>query len=298
MEGPGAPQWVQVGVEALRLRRPAEARDVLSSLRPEVRGIGGAVHYWTFRADAHHLLGEHEEELRVARSAQEAGPGLAAYRWLEARALGVSGHRGDSGRAIEAYLAEVGSSRMEGIRPVGVALTELASELHHHGDRKGAERVLAFGTDWFESVPLEERDDEWRIRFAWLLVMAGRDDEARAVLTPLARDHPMQDGPAGGMALATHHFLGVLAARRGDVEEARAAAAWLHDQESTPVLQARLLAAEATIHAAVGDTAVALARLREAFDRGHWYSTGEHADLLWEPLRGHPGFEALMRPAG
>jgi tetratricopeptide (TPR) repeat protein len=141
---------------------------------------------------------------------------------------------------------------------------------------------------WYEALPV----DEQRARIAMVTVANGHDiadnlEEAEHFCSILNQETPTS-------FLGT---LGVLAARRGDREEAMEWSRRLEengrqrgkfDQGSTQFNQA-LIAAQ------LGDLDRAMDLLREAYRRGRDYMAMYFYPEL-EPLKDHPQYEEFMRP--
>ena len=89
--------------------------------------------------------------------------------------------------------------------------------------------------------------------------------------------------------------LGVAAAARGD---RRGAERVLTRILSVPAKNGRRLYARARIYARLGDRDRAMALLREAFAQGMDYGMHLHTECAFEPLRGYPPYEELIRPKG
>jgi hypothetical protein len=91
-------------------------------------------------------------------------------------------------------------------------------------------------------------------------------------------------------------FLGVLAARRGDTEEA------LRGGEGLEGLAPRDFGRDsywqACIASLLGERERAMVLLREAYARGRPFSVNLHTDMDLEPLHDYPPFQDLLRPKG
>jgi hypothetical protein len=82
----GTTHWGAIGV-AVRVNRPREALEIRGRL-PVVEGLGKVpLLFWSGLTSAHHMLGEHEEELAVARRGQDDWPSYLPTIAYEVRAL-------------------------------------------------------------------------------------------------------------------------------------------------------------------------------------------------------------------
>jgi serine/threonine protein kinase/tetratricopeptide (TPR) repeat protein len=167
-------------------------------------------------------------------------------------------------------------------------------ELRSAGDRGGAQVVFERRARSFRGLP----DTASLAEAGEALYWAGSWDEASAVFRQLAA-HPKY-------VVRAHGVFGVLAARRENLADARAADAWLsqvnprHRRGEVSVWRAR-------IAAALGEQERAVELLQQAFVEGQtqdyfgmysagmsWFRTDPHFDSL----RDFPPFVALMRPKG
>jgi hypothetical protein len=92
-------------------------------------------------------------------------------------------------------------------------------------------------------------------------------------------------------------YLGTLAARRGDREEALRISTELESIDR-PYLFGSNTYWRARIASLLGDRERAVALLREAFAQGREYGVYLHRDMDLEPLRDYPPFQELLRPKG
>jgi predicted Zn-dependent protease len=121
------------------------------------------------------------------------------------------------------------------------------------------------------------------------LALAGRGEEARAVVERLAGEKPDDPNYLG--------HLGVLAAGRGDRAGAQRVSAQL-DALTQPYLRGRHTLWRARIAAALGERERAVALLRDALQQGQGYNALFHTVVDFEPLRDYAPFRELLRPKG
>jgi len=98
-------------------------------------------------------------------------------------------------------------------------------------------------------------------------------------------------------AIANLGWLGTVAARRGDREEAERLAQALAGIER-PFLFGEHTIWRAGIAALLGDRERAVGLLRDAFAQGYMFGVHIHRDLNLAPLRGYAPFEELIKPRG
>jgi Flp pilus assembly protein TadD len=121
------------------------------------------------------------------------------------------------------------------------------------------------------------------------LALAGRGEEARAVVERLAGEKPDDPNYLG--------HLGVPAAGRGDRAGAQRVSAQL-DALTQPYLRGRHTLWRVRIAAALGERERAVALLRDALQQGQGYNALFHTVVDFEPLRDYAPFRELLRPKG
>jgi tetratricopeptide (TPR) repeat protein len=283
----GTTHWVAAGT-AVRVNRPREALEINARLQLHIpEGLGDApLSYWDNFTSAHHLLGEHEEELAVAGMGREARPSYLPTIAYEVRALVGLGDMDGLRERIEECL----SLRPErGWTPADVIRTA-ASELVVHGHPEVAQEVLRRAYEWHEIRSSEDAGSEsGRFDLAQTLYLDGQLDEADRLFTELTAEFPQNVDYLG--------YLGAVAARRSDREGAERIADQLRDLEQ-PYIRGQHTLWRARIASLLGDDAAAVTLLREALAQGRSYGLGLHTDLDFQPLWDFPPYQELMRPKG
>ena len=279
---------------ALWSNRPRECLEVLAGLRGGWDGMLSerfgrfrqVSWYVTTAAQAHHLLGEHEQELAVARMGLERFPDLLPMYRDVAVALATLGRLEEMNGVLDTSL---GVRPERGLSPAGV-LIDTAEELRVHGRADESRKVAVRAVDWFEALPAEEAAKasrrSGRVR---ALCLSERWNEARAANAGFLAAFPESVDAIG--------FKGILAARAGDRVTVDSASATLAK------VRKRASLGDATYWRAciaghLGDKDRAVTLLREAFTQGSALFVECHADWRLDPLRGYPAFEELMKPKG
>lgn len=295
---PGSIPHFQVAEEARRLNRPREAREVLSALDPEEGELRGWIFYWIELTAAHHLMGDHTRELELASRCRRLHPDDPVATLLEIRALAALGRPADVAHLLDQALAVPGAREPT----PGALLREAALELMAHGRPDAADPLLERAVAWYEERVEHDDAEALRRDLARTLYHGGRLEDARQIFADLAGN-----GDGGIRAVGHHHgqlqahldqgYLAVIAAGRGDRQEADR---WCRKLEALdgPFLygaQWFWLAAVAALH---GDPDGAVSLLRRAFADGLPHELFIHTDPHLRRLRGHQGFDALMRPRG
>ena len=280
---------VELAMAALASNRPREAVDALTSDAGETwlrsfAGLGWRAfehEYWLLLTYAHHALGEHRKELRVARRERSRFPtDLGAVR-NEARALAALGRVRDVERLLDASLS-IPAGEMPS---PGNVMATTAWELRAHGQPEAAQRAAERAVAWYDSRSgATPPDVQGRLS---ALFAAARWDEMRTPCESLAVERPS--------AVAVQGMLGLIAAHRGDREEARrrgdALAALGRPGDRSPVLYWR-----AGIAAHLGDLDAAMSLLRDAVAAGYAQRVRLHSDGALEPLWDTDAFREFVRP--
>jgi tRNA A-37 threonylcarbamoyl transferase component Bud32/tetratricopeptide (TPR) repeat protein len=268
-----------VGLYALTLNRPGEAIEVLLPLSR----TGSWYNFWNVLASSYHFLGEHEEELDVARRGREAYPDEIYALEDEVEALAAMGRVGEVNRLLDEALTFSDGS------PGEVMLTA-ALEFRAHGYADEAGPVLERAISWYQNRTQREMEPErLRFEFAQTLFAAERWAEANAIIDELAADDPKNLNYQG--------YLGSLAARQDNFEEATRIDRALADLDDQ-YLGGLNHAWRARIAAVMGEKDRAVDLLREGHAKGLEFWMPWHRDPDLMLLRGHPPFDEFMRPKG
>jgi adenylate cyclase len=282
-----------IGHNAFALNRPREAVAATSAV------IGGKgfeffVHnplaVGSFRrcAISNHILGDHEEELRVARAGLEFFPTHHDLLVAEARALTVLGDE----MGFEQVVAKV-LSTPTGLTPANL-LIEAAATARAHGRPDRARELARTALTVLDNRadPNEAFVEGW-LR-AQALVLADELERAQAVLETV---RSTKDGGTTFQTLGVDGWLGAVAARRGDLETAHAIDSTLAGLDGQ---QRRGWPAHyrAGIAAWLGhrDQAVELLSQSRAEGWGSFYFFHDIHRVLFEPLEGLDDYESLLHP--
>jgi DNA-binding SARP family transcriptional activator/TolB-like protein len=284
----------QVARELLILNRPGEAVRVFAQLDPHRGELRGWAFYWIKLAEAHHLLGEYDEELRVARAFREQSPEYSNALRIELRALVAAGRVTEALRALEDYLATPSDGRYWG----PVWMRETAIELRAHGHAEAAQTLFTRSLEAYLALPPEEQVKRLD-GLATAYTLAGRWREAEQVLRTYAAERPddLAHWPDNSYVLSMHGQLGTLAARQRNRAEAERISAVLEGLEH-PYLFGEHTYWRARIAAQLGERDQAVALLRAAYAQGFKWWLPPHSEPDFESLRDHPPFRELLRPKG
>jgi hypothetical protein len=163
-------------------------------------------------------------------------------------------------------------------------------ELRAHGYRDESLALGEWGLSLMESQPEEVKTTlNFRFELAETLYLLERWDEAKVIMNDVAAAAPSSLDVAG--------YLGVLAARTGDREEAERIAGEIAAREQ-PFRPHPLSFWRARIMSVLGEKEEAVSLLRQAHAEGRIYSLSFHRMIDLEPLNGFQPFEEFMRPKG
>ncbi|UCG87625.1 MAG: hypothetical protein JSW71_03495, partial [Gemmatimonadota bacterium] len=242
--------------------------------------------FWHAITSAYHMLGEHERELREARNGREQFPQHFSVLQDELFALVALGRIDDVMRGIEESLLLPPQSGWSPPR----LMRDVAREMRGHGYREAALAVLQRAIDWYLMRPADEMAAaDWRGYMLELYYLSERWDDAVAIAAELAAEFPLNIDYRG--------FLGTLAARRGDEEEALRISESLNEF-ADPYNHGWHTYWQACIAAQLHELERAMMLLRDAYSQGRRFDLGLHRDIDLEPLHGYPPFQEFLRPKG
>jgi len=285
---PGGSAHAAAGSQAQFLNRPRLALEILGTLNRD--GVVGRVYtpLWNTLTTALHSLGEHRQELKEAKHGRRVQPFSLAVLYFEIRALTALGRVEEVGERLEECVNFPEESR--GWTPP-VVLLSAARELRAHGFGDASGRAVKKALDWYANQPEGEQGSEgYRRGLARALTLADRWEDARSLYQELETEAPGRVEYLGS--------LGVLAARLGDLDAARAfddRLASLHD----PYLFGSHTLWRARLAAQLGDPEASVGFLRSALREGAAFPFDLlHTGADFDPLRELPSFQEILRPKG
>jgi tetratricopeptide (TPR) repeat protein len=288
---PGTISEYQVAEQARRLNRPREALRVLQGLRPDRGELRGWRPYWREITAAHHMLGNHRRELAMARRARSLHPDDPEMIRYEARALVALGRVGDAEALVDVRL----SSASRGYPSPGAFMLLVAGDFSAFGHAAAAASLNARAVSHFRNrvdragSESSGEPDQAERDLAYALYAAGELEEAEIIYRALLANDSTDLSAIGR--------LGILAARRGDVQEAARLAARLAHRDA-PYQRHLPTLWRARISAQLDEPAHAVALLQEAFSQGLAYGTSVLTDIDLAPLKDYQPYRDLMRPQG
>lgn len=288
---------------ALYANRPAAAIEIFRNrVRddsvPAVIGVLMA----TDAADAHHMLGEYDEQIQVLESMRAELPASGTTDWSLRRHVSALGAKGEI-EEIERLVEYAGGGEF-GFYETALARIEACHELRAHGYAEASQAMIHRALNDLQDVCAEPAEPCFmpikRLKLEALLI-AGRDEEAAEVAIGL-------DPELAGWPYALV-FAGIAAARTGDIATARALSERLDGVLETDFFYNATRTGDRTlgqamIAAQLGEIDKSLDLLRLALVQGASpveLDLGIHElrhNIFFEPLWDNPEFQEILRPKG
>ncbi len=240
-------------------------------------------------ADAHHLLGQYEEELAVLRQLWALQPRFFGTTWFrepEARALVALGRIDE----MDEVIAEAMTEPSYGPERYGAMMIGVAAELRAHGHREESRVMAERAINWFDRAELSPELSASVIeRMITALTLLNRNTEAHGMAEQLFASDPER--------WRSWALFGIEAARRGDRDVALEMSQRLADV-TEPFTMGRPSYFRASIAAQLGDRTEAIRLLQQAMTRGFKEWGHLHVDINFDPVRSDPEFQEILRPKG
>jgi hypothetical protein len=274
----------------LRANRPEAAIDIYGGFEWDP-SLPAAVMILltTDTANAYHLLGRHDDEVRVLDDLWADHPPSIMTDWGLMRYAIALGALGDLDR-IDDILDQ--NSRELGPCNWTRARVEAAHELHEHGHTDAAiavvQPLLADTTPEIAGLPGTDCP-WWNEAVVEALLISGRDAKA----AQRCLDYSVE---VEGWRTALL-FPGIAAARLGEVEIAQQRIAELAKLPDESLGLGASTLARAMIFAQLGDEARAMELVRQAVAEGRPVPA-LHGNVFLEPLWDDPEFQEIVRPKG
>ena len=280
-------QLYLLGLFARNVNRPYEAIEALTD--PDLREIlfehfDQWFIYWGVFSDVYHMIGDHEQELVVAREGREVLPDYLSTLLYEMQALAALGKIDVIYDRVEEAL---NMPSLRGWTPAGV-LRNTAIELRAHGYSETARELLEDAVRWYLARSPDEFHD-LRSAYGATLYHARRWSEAREIFEELVAGDPGN--------VTSQGYLGVVHARLGNNERAKEISEWIGSVDD-PYQRGVHTRWRARIASVLGEHERALSLLRDAFREGLAYGTWLHADPAFESLHDYQSFQRLLEPRG
>jgi tetratricopeptide (TPR) repeat protein len=294
---------------ALYAHRPQEGLELLARVdttSPRFKRL--LAEYWRLSSDMHHLLGNFEEQLEVARDGRRRFPDHMHLLNGQLTALAALGRASETEAFLDTVLALPATYLGRSWVVPHLRALNAAAELRAHGYDDASRTVALHGYDWLESRPLEwkqEHPDWYQTSKAAFLYELGRWEEARDLYEKLAQAADWD--PVLMEAVDQLASLAGAAARLGDVERTRAIRAEFEERSEEALSvgsegeASRLLLGQARIAAVLGEREEAVRLLSEGFrvspNKGIYVKIA-HQLRDFESLRNYLPYQQLLKPRG
>jgi len=278
-----------IGLACIYLNRPKEAVESLSKIDMD------KLSKWTVPTSswsigrmitAYHLLGDYEKERQTIEKARELFPDRTG-RTEEVRVQSALGEIEEVRRLVDESFTGLSKAG----NPWYVAY-EAVEELRVHGHMGEAQEIADRLADWAQKqMPVDPTEVQLR-GLADRLYLAQRWDEAGALYQNFEERYPESRVDfyyAGRM--------GCIAARKGNVEEARAISEEL-EKLDRPYLFGRHTYNRARIVSLLGEKQQAVDLLNQAIREGLSFGIYVIQDQDFLPLRDFPPFQEFLKPKG
>jgi hypothetical protein len=283
---PSSRATYNLALQCNAVNRPQEAIDALLNLDPErgsMRGWDG--YYWEL-IRAYAALDEHGELAEVARRGRTIFRNSIDFTGAEGIALTGLGRVEEVNVLLDDLAAMTEQGLSQGVWMINIAVYE-----RRKGYVDAARTTIDRAISWLEDrLPETRSTDNWRRLYAWALYVAARFDEAYNIAKSLSEEFPEDFADRG--------LVGLLAAWRGNEEEAQQVSQWLGALQR-PYLTGFNTIWRAMIAGALGEGENAVALGRQAFAEGFQHpNPWTWAWIAFEPIRDYPPFQELIRPKG
>jgi tetratricopeptide (TPR) repeat protein len=290
LKGMSIYQW---GYNAVKNNCPREAIKALSMLDPEGIWIKEWPYYWSIMTEAYHMLGRFRAELKQARRGRRQFPEVIFLLDSESRALAALGKIEEIIRLVDQSLNMKPDWNYRSgwliVSDPGWLMIHAGQELRVHGFKKESLRLFDRAVQWIQARPDEEKaKTDCREAMAYAYYGDEKWPESRILYEGLLKGDPEN--------LYYLRMCGVLAARRGEREEALRIAKQLEEIKK-PYLWGFPTYHRACIASLLGEKETAVRLLREAISQGTVYWR-LYEDMDLDPLRDYPPFKELIRPKG
>jgi DNA-binding SARP family transcriptional activator len=243
--------------------QPQEALDALATLDPERGPMRGRIPYWAVKTEALHDLGDYQGELQAARQARRLYPDRHRAFGFEGMALAALGRGGE----VIALVDEALAMRSHDWSLDGPAdfMISLGLEARIHGQPEVAQGVFERVIEWYWAQMPEGTCWDGTINLGWALYHNRQFADAKTCWESILPEPDLPD-------VRRHEIrgaLGLVAAKQGDLPEARRVLQWHLDLDLPYLhLPGHHLCAAAAIAEVLGDRQETEALLRQAFWEG------------------------------
>ena len=282
--GESSLSYYEAGLNAGNVNRPHEAIRYLSRIDFDLPWSQQWIANWTVYAGELNRIGRHRKALKVIRHGRSVRAESRSLLNAEARTLAAMGKIRELERVVEESINLLPTSSWSPPDLMTGSAEILIAYGHSEEGRALAERAVA----WYEDHPDEK--EGYPGSYAFTLVVAGRDDEARSLYDTLLSENPN--------SITSQGRYGILLASAGEREAAQEVSERLAQIEDTRFLKGAHTFWRACIAAHLGDLDDAVQLLNQAYREGNAFGWYLKYSIEVAPLQDHSSFQAWFEPRG
>jgi tetratricopeptide (TPR) repeat protein len=244
---------------------------------------------WGIRTDAFHLVNDLQSELRAVEREKELGLNVD---YEAAQVLPALGRVNEVNELIKDRMRRP-SFRED--TPAALMMFA-AREYRAHGFLKESDELANRAIAWYRSRPESEMSGQREFNIVSALLHSGRLAEARQMT-----EEAMRDEPAIRRIPTPVSMMGRIAARLGDTATARARMNELREMkvlDSPSGGRQSNAYLRALIAAGLGDRALAVTLLQQAFAEGNYFEPYLHREIEFQAIQDYPPLKELIWPKG
>jgi tetratricopeptide (TPR) repeat protein len=244
---------------------------------------------WGIRTDAFHLVNDLQSELKAVQREKELGLNID---YEAAQILPALGRVNEVNELIKDRMRRPSF----GENTPAALMMFAAREYRAHGFLKESDELANRAIAWYRSRPESEMNGEREFNIVSALLHSGRLAEARQMI-----DEAMRDEPAVRRAPIPVSMMGRIAARLGDTATARARMNELREMkvlDSPSGGRQSNAYLRALIAAGLGDRALAVTLLQQAFAEGNYFEPYLHREIEFQAIQDYPPLKELIWPKG
>ncbi|MFC2156860.1 protein kinase [Acidobacteriota bacterium] len=277
---PGTMNSYQLGVDAVKTNRPHIALESLNRLDQENIFIRDWGSYWDILNRALHMIGDHKQELKIAKKTQALFPQLWDPLRSKIQALSAMGKLKEVHKVLEESYSQAQTETRFPAYLMGIAFEEFKAHGHNDAAAEMSELVIPL---------LKKRYNEQgthKYSLALAMMYSSNWSEAKTLLEELHESYPESMSYLGR--------LGILAAKTGEDKEALRISEVLKNLEKPYIFGVNIFW-QAAVLAALGKKAEAVSNLQTAISQGLRFDS-LYCRMELEPLWDYPAFIEFIKP--
>ena len=274
----------RLGLEAYRANYPLEAVKAFEQQNLDAPFMENWKPAWYGQySNALHMVEDYEKELEIGRSYAQDYPQYQFAYVIQGRSLVALGRIAE----VDALIEKVTGSKEIGGVPANF-VRQMGLEFRRHGYPELALKYFEYSISLLKSMKPEEQKN-LRTGIFWSYYVADKWDEAEALAKELAQEFPEDITHLGR--------LGAVAARKGDVKEAKRIFNLLGETKDPRWINETRYR-QSLIASILGEKETAVNLIKELLENGWDYGPGWYVNTDYEPLRDYEPFKKLFAIKG